>query len=149
MKPCCASGDQPMNTKEIIEKQKKYLFSCVATYYDEIRPELGMIRETAETLLFLTVPPVPGSWGSLPVRLGLTLGPTRWAYFGIAATALGLLPPWARRLYGGPGWVTTDLAAQLSVRGLRLLLNALPRNVRMGPMQREALRRTQALLAVA
>ena len=24
-----------MNTKEIIEKQKKYLFSCVATYYDE------------------------------------------------------------------------------------------------------------------
>jgi 4-aminobutyrate aminotransferase-like enzyme len=24
-----------MNKKEIIEKQKKYLFSCVATYYDE------------------------------------------------------------------------------------------------------------------
>lgn len=30
-----APAKDPMNKKEILEKQKKYLFSCVSTYYDE------------------------------------------------------------------------------------------------------------------
>ncbi|GAA4931706.1 oxygenase MpaB family protein [Actinoplanes utahensis] len=117
----------------------------VAAYYAGIRPELGLTRDSAETALFLTVPPVPEHWGALPLRLGLTLGPTRWAYLGIAATAAGLLPSWARKMYGGPGWPTTDLAADLSVRGLRALiagiLAALPQQYRMSPLHRAALER--------
>ena len=113
----------------------------VAAYYDDIRPQLQLTRAGADTMLFLTVPPVPDDWGPLAVRLGLTLGPTRWAYFGIAGTALALLPPWARKLYGGLGWSSTDVSADLSVRGLRLLLSAVPRRYRISPMRQEALDR--------
>jgi uncharacterized protein (DUF2236 family) len=114
----------------------------VAEYYANVQPELALTRDSADTMLFLTVPPVPRSWG-LPAlaRLGLSLGPTRWAYFGIAATALGLLPPWARKLYGGLGWATTDVSADLSVRGLRLVLAALPKKLREGPMRAAAVER--------
>jgi uncharacterized protein (DUF2236 family) len=113
----------------------------VAAYYEEIRPELQLSKDGADTMLFLTVPPVPDDWGPRAFRLGLTLGPTRWVYFGIAGTALALLPPWARKLYGGLGWSSTDVSADLSVRGLRLLLSALPRRYRVSPMRLEALER--------
>ncbi|BFU42218.1 oxygenase MpaB family protein [Krasilnikovia sp. MM14-A1004] len=116
-----------------------------AAYYAAIQPELGLTRDSAETGLFLTVPPVPDDWGSRAVRLGLTLGPTRWAYLGIAATAFGLLPPWARRMYGGLGWPTTDLTAALSVRSMRLLLGAVlatvPSRYRSASMRQAALTR--------
>lgn len=106
----------------------------VEAYYREVRPQLRMTREAAETALFLTVPPIP--WKvSLPVRLGLTLGPPRWAYLGLATTALGLLPAWARRLYGGLGLPTTALSADLGVRTLRLALTAVPRHLLIGPIQ--------------
>jgi uncharacterized protein (DUF2236 family) len=117
----------------------------VEAYYDMMRPELGVTREAAETALFLTVPPVPDSWGGRPLRLGLTLGPTRWAYFGIAGTALALLPPWARKMYGGLGWPTTDLTADLSVRSMRLLLKTViagvPKRYKVAPMRQAALER--------
>jgi uncharacterized protein (DUF2236 family) len=117
----------------------------VAAYYAAMRPELSLTRDSAETALFLTVPPVPDSWGNRAVRLGLTLGPTRWAYFGIAGTAIGLLPAWARKMYGGLGWPTTDLTAELSVRSMRLLLKtviaAAPRRYKVAPMRRAALER--------
>ncbi|GAB1694584.1 oxygenase MpaB family protein [Krasilnikovia sp. M28-CT-15] len=116
-----------------------------AEYYAAIQPELMLTRDSAETGLFLTVPPVPDDWGSRALRLGLTLGPTRWAYLGIAATAFGLLPPWARRMYGGLGWPTTDLSAGLSVRTMRLLigaaLTARPIRYRVMPMRQAALAR--------
>jgi uncharacterized protein (DUF2236 family) len=118
----------------------------VAAYYEQMLPELGLTRDGAETALFLTVPPVPGNWGNRAIRLGLTLGPTRWAYFGIAGTAIALLPPWARRLYGGLGWPTTDVTANLSVRGMRLLiasvLATLPRRYQVSPVRQSALSRT-------
>ncbi|WP_328462557.1 DUF2236 domain-containing protein [Actinoplanes sp. NBC_00393] len=117
----------------------------VADYYAGLRPELGLTRDSAETALFLTVPPVPATWGSRALRLGLTLGPPRWAYLGIAGTAIGLLPPWARKMYGGLGWPTTDLAASLSARGLRALiatiLSTLPKQYRVAPMRQAALER--------
>ncbi|WP_406107144.1 oxygenase MpaB family protein [Micromonospora globbae] len=112
----------------------------VADYYASVRPELRMTREAAETALFLTAPPLPWKL-RLPVRLGLTLGPPRWAYFGVAATALGLLPAWARRMYGGLGLPTTALSADLTVRGLRLALAALPQRCRAGPIQQAAMER--------
>jgi uncharacterized protein (DUF2236 family) len=117
----------------------------MASYFEAIRPELGLTRDSVETALFLTVPPVPESWGSRPVRLGLTLGPTRWAYFGIAGTAFALLPPWARRMYGGLGLPTTDVSADLSLRGMRLLLRgliaAVPQRYKVAPMRQAALKR--------
>jgi uncharacterized protein (DUF2236 family) len=117
----------------------------VAEYYERIRPELALSKDGADTMFFLTVPPVPDDWGPRALRLGLTLGPTRWAYFGVAGTALALLPAWARKLYGGLGWASTDVSADLSVRGLRLLLSALPRKYRLNPLRVQAVERaTQA-----
>ncbi|MGW4941271.1 oxygenase MpaB family protein [Actinoplanes sp. NPDC004185] len=117
----------------------------VATYYEEMRPQLGITREAAETALFLTVPPLPDFWGNRALRLTMNLGPARWAYFGVAGTAVALLPGWARKMYGGLGLPTTDLSADLSVRGLRLLLSALlttvPEQYKMAPQRRAALER--------
>ena len=117
----------------------------VAAYYEEIRPQLGITREAAETALFLTVPPLPDFWGNRALRVGLHFGPPRWAYFGVAGTALALLPPWARKMYGGLGLPTTDLSANLSVRGWRLLISALlaaaPEQYKVDPMRRTALER--------
>jgi uncharacterized protein (DUF2236 family) len=117
----------------------------VAAYYEAMQPDLGLTRDSAEAALFLTVPPVPDGWGGRPPRLGLTLGPTRWAYLGVAGTAFALLPPWARRMYGGLGWPTTDVTAGLSVRSMRLLLNAIiaavPKRYKVAPMRQAALER--------
>ncbi|MFI7332240.1 oxygenase MpaB family protein [Micromonospora aurantiaca (nom. illeg.)] len=118
----------------------------VADYYRDVRPRLRMTREAAETALFLTAPPIPWKL-SLPARVGLNLGPPRWAYFGIAATALGMLPPWALRLYGGLGLPTTALSADLSARALRLALAAVPRRYREGPLQQAAKERAARLTA--
>ena len=96
----------------------------VDRYYREIRPGLGLTRESADAAVFLTVPP-------LPYRLGLT--PLRLVYTGIAGLAVGLLPPWARRLYGLPGLPSTDLTAHLSVRALRRLLALIPRSLVTAP----------------
>ncbi len=120
----------------------------VADYYEAMRPELSLTRDSAETAFFLTVPPMPHIWNNKALRLGLTLGPARWAYFGVAGTAMALLPPWARRLYGGPGWPTTDVTADLSVRGMRLLLSSvlatLPRRYQVSPERQAALARIGA-----
>jgi uncharacterized protein (DUF2236 family) len=117
----------------------------VAAYYEAMRPELRMTKDSADTALFLTVPPVPENWGSRALRMGLTLGPTRAAYFGIAGTAFALLPPWARKMYGGLGWSTTDVSADLSIRGMRLLLKAViaavPQRYKVAPMRQAALER--------
>ncbi|MET9302334.1 oxygenase MpaB family protein [Micromonospora aurantiaca] len=118
----------------------------VADYYRDVRPQLRMTREAAETAVFLTAPPIPWKL-SLPARVGLNLGPPRWAYFGIAATALGMLPPWALRLYGGLGLPTTALSADLSARALRLALTAVPRRYREGPLQQAAKERAARLTA--
>ncbi|MEO3778549.1 oxygenase MpaB family protein [Micromonospora sp. B11E3] len=118
----------------------------VAGYYRRIRPELRLTREAAETALFLTAPPLPWKL-SLPARLGLNLGPARWAYLGVAGTAFALLPAWARRRYGGLGLPVTELSADLTVRALRLTLAALPRRWREGPLQQAA--KERARLATA
>jgi uncharacterized protein (DUF2236 family) len=120
----------------------------VADYYESMQPALSLTKDSVETALFLTVPPMPEISKSRALRLGLTLGPARWAYFGVAGTAVALLPPWARRLYGGLGWPTTDLTANLSVRGMRLLLSTLlatlPQRYRVSPERRAALERVRA-----
>ncbi|MGX4656757.1 oxygenase MpaB family protein [Micromonospora sp. SCSIO 07396] len=118
----------------------------VADYYRTVRPELRMTTAAAETALFLTAPPIPWKL-SRPARLGLSLGPPRWAYFGVAGTALGMLPPWALRLYGGLGLPTTAFSADLSIRTLRLALMALPRTWRESPIRQTAKDRAGRLTA--
>jgi uncharacterized protein (DUF2236 family) len=107
----------------------------IAAYNDDVRPQLAMTKEAAESALFLTAPPMPYKLGFTPVRL---------AWFGIASTAVGLLPSWARRLYGLPGLPTTDPAATLSARTLRLALRALPDRALHGPIYSAAMRRAAA-----
>jgi uncharacterized protein (DUF2236 family) len=104
-------------------------------YYASIQPELAMTKEAAESALFLSAPP-------LPYRLGFT--PVRLAWFGVAATAVGLLPAWARRLYGLPGLPTTGPVADLSARGLRWALKAIPESKLRGPLYTAALERAAA-----
>ena len=104
----------------------------VAAYYDDVRPSLAMTKEAAESALFLSAPP-------MPYKLGLT--PVRLAWFGIAGTAVGLLPSWARRLYGLPGLPTTGPTAALSARTLRLALRTLPEKAVRGPIYRRAMQR--------
>lgn len=104
----------------------------VDEYYRRVQPELRMTKEAAETFLFLSAPPLP--W-----RLGLT--PVRLVYFGVAATAFALLPAWARRKYGALGLPAADLPADLSTRGIRMVLNALPRKYFYSPVHQDALKR--------
>ncbi len=108
----------------------------VEEYYREMLPHLRMTKDAAESLLFLTAPPMP--WG-----LGYT--PVRAAWLGLAALAVGLLPPWARKLYGLPGLPTTDMTASLSTRALRLTLRALPRRLFEGPLYKAAQQRARRL----
>ncbi|HET8682098.1 MAG TPA: oxygenase MpaB family protein [Micromonosporaceae bacterium] len=112
----------------------------VDEFYREIRPQLRITTPAADSALFLTHPPMP--W-----RLGLT--PVRLAWYGIAATAVGLLPPWARRLYGLPGLATTDLTVSASVRTLRLALAVLPHRFYEGPRYQAAIARAARLAATA
>ena len=91
-----------------------------------------MTTEAAESALFLSAPP-------MPYRLGFT--PVRLAWFGLAAVAVGLLPTWARRLYGLPGLPTTGPAAALSARSLRLALKAIPDKALRGPIYEAAMAR--------
>lgn len=108
----------------------------VAEYYAGVRSELRMSKAGAETFLFLSHPPLPWHLGLTPVRL---------AYAGIAATAFSLLPPWARRMYGALGLPLADVSADISVRGLRLLLAALPKRYRTGPIHKGAMERAARL----
>jgi uncharacterized protein (DUF2236 family) len=116
----------------------------VTTYFRQVRPQLRMTRDAANTLFFLATPPPPwraeGGW--LRAAVGWAGGPPfRLASFGAAAAAFSLLPPWARRLYGGLGLPTTDLTASLSARTIRLALNALPHRVYESPVHRAAMAR--------
>jgi len=104
----------------------------VDAYYARTRPELAMTRDAAEVLVFLAAPPMP--WG-----LGFT--PVRAAYTAVAATAFALLPAWARRLYGVPGLPAAELTASMSVRALRIAVNAIPRRLYEGPIYKAAMAR--------
>ena len=123
----------------------------VEAYYRAVRPALKRPPEAADTLFFLATPPPPWraprarptGWRRGALEL-LGLAPFRLAMLGVAGTALALLPPWARRLYGGLGLPVTDLSATMAARGLRLALNALPHRLYEGPIYQAAMARAAA-----
>lgn len=107
---------------------------AVEDYYRSVRPELALTRDSAAAAMFLSAPPLPWLLGLSPVRL---------AWLGLAGIAVGLLPPWARRIYGLPGVPTTDPLATVSARAIRLALRAIPEKVFRGPIYNAAMIRAE------
>lgn len=105
----------------------------LASYVDGVRPRLRVTAAAAEGAIWGFVPPMP-LWVSV-------LTPARPAWVGLVSVAAGLLPRWARRLYGLPGLPTTDLAATAAARALRQTLLVLPDRVGRNPARAEALAR--------
>jgi len=109
---------------------------AIEDYYRSVRPELRVSSVARRNVLWGAVPPMP-----LWVR---TVTPARPLWATLVATAAGLLPPWARRLYGLPGLPTTDWAATAAARGVRSALGALPERWVGNPGRRAALERLGA-----
>lgn len=112
----------------------------VAAYYREVRPQLGLSADGIAAARFLTAPPMPYALGYTPLRL---------VYLSGAALAVGLLPAWARRLYGLAGLPLTDLSSSISVRALRAAVALLPERFSQGPVFRAAIARADAARAAA
>ncbi|WP_432834755.1 oxygenase MpaB family protein [Dactylosporangium sp. CA-092794] len=106
--------------------------AAVTDYYARMRPSLELTVDSAATGLFLTVPPLP--WG-----LGLT--PVRGVSFGVSALAIGLLPGWARRLYGLPGLGVTDRVASVNALILGRLMRSVPIEWIESPARKRAMER--------
>jgi len=105
---------------------------AVAAYYDEMRPKLELTVDSAATGLFLTLPPLP---------FGLGMTPVRGAAFGVSALAIGLLPGWARKLYGLPGLAGADRLASVNARVLGRLLRSIPIEWIESPARKDAMKR--------
>ncbi|MCD0480888.1 DUF2236 domain-containing protein [Streptacidiphilus sp. ASG 303] len=105
-------------------------------YFRQVRRDLLLTPAAREAARFALAPPFP-AW----VRYAT---PARPAWAGLTGLAFALLPDWARRMYGLPGWRATGVVARAQVRALRTALLALPRATREGPHLREARRRLEA-----
>jgi uncharacterized protein (DUF2236 family) len=99
--------------------------AAVTEYFEAMQSELRLTPAARDAARLVVVPPMP-AWVQLatPARIGWT---------GVAALAVGLLPAWARRLYGLPGLPVTNVAARGAVRVLALSLRAVPDRFRDGP----------------
>lgn len=105
----------------------------IADYYRQVHPELRVTSVARRNVLWGFAPPMP--------RRVALLTPARPAWAGLVGIAAGMLPPWARRLYGLPALPTTDLAASLSGRAVRQAVRTLPERWWGSPAQRAALQR--------
>jgi uncharacterized protein (DUF2236 family) len=102
-------------------------------YYEQVRPALRVTTVARRNALWGLAPPMP--WW---LQVATPARPT-WA--ALVATAAGLLPRWARRLYGLPGLPTTDLTAEITARALRQALLVLPDRWVENPARADAVRR--------
>ena len=105
----------------------------IAVYYEGIRPSLRVTSQARAAALWGFAPSMP-RWVELAT-------PARPAWASLVAVSAGLLPRWARRLYGLPGLPTSDLAATVTGRAVRQLALTLPTAVRRSPAQRAAFAR--------
>ncbi|MBW0088527.1 DUF2236 domain-containing protein [Pseudonocardia sp. KRD-184] len=96
----------------------------VDAYFAAVRPELvasPVARRAARRLAFAPIPrrlplPVPvGSLGEMAASVALA----RPAWTTVAAVAIGLLPPWAKQLYGVPRPPGSGLVTTASLGALR------------------------------
>lgn len=105
----------------------------MASYFRRVRPGLRAGPDARRAARFVLAPPMPAR-----VRW---LTPAALGWGALATLSAGLLPAWARRLYGLPGLPPGDVAAVTALRALRLGLLAVPAPVRQGPHRRQALAR--------
>jgi uncharacterized protein (DUF2236 family) len=113
----------------------------LAAYFRRIRPQLRITPEARRAATFVLVPPMP-LWTQLAT-------PARPAWAGIASLSLGMLPRWAKSMYGprlaGLGMLPgAELATTAAGRALRSTLMALPADRREGPHLKAARRRLDA-----
>lgn len=99
----------------------------LAAYFEQIRPELRVTAEARGALRFVLFPPMP-----------VVAWPAKPAWAGLATVAVGLLPRWARHLYGLPNLPTTGVAAAATARAFRAATLRLPRALREGPALKAA-----------
>ena len=98
----------------------------LATYFEEIRPELAVTPAARDAYRLILVPPMK-RW----VRY---LTPAQPAWGGLASLAVALLPSWARRMVSLPGLALTDAAATAGVRAFRQTMLLLPQRARRSPI---------------
>lgn len=103
----------------------------IAQYYRDVRPQLRVTAVARRNVLWGFAPPMP-RWVALAT-------PARPTWAALVAVAAGMLPRWARRLYGLPALPTTDLAATVGARVVRSAVLAVPGRWRQGPAHRAAL----------
>ena len=108
----------------------------IQEYYAAVRPQLRVTALARRNALWGFAPPMP-TWVSLAT-------PARPAWATLVAVSAGMLPRWARRLYGLPGLPTTDLTATLAGHLIRQGLMALPQSWIEGPAKRSARERLTA-----
>lgn len=108
----------------------------IQEYYAAVRPQLRVTALARRNALWGFAPPMP-TWVSLAT-------PARPAWATLVAVSAGMLPRWARRLYGLPGLPTTDLTATLAGRLIRQGLMVLPEAWIEGPAKRAARERLSA-----
>lgn len=102
-------------------------------YLEKMRPQLRLTQDAIDGVRYVIAPPISARPELIiPARLGWT---------ALSGLAVGLLPRWARRMYGLPGLPAVDLANALALRTLRLSVSALPRTVRQSPAHKAALAR--------
>ncbi|MER8184486.1 oxygenase MpaB family protein [Kitasatospora sp. NPDC094015] len=107
-------------------------------YLVSVRPLLRVTPAARDAMRFALVPPLHG-WA-------LLASPLRPAWAALVGCAVGLLPPWARRMYGLPGWPATDCLATAQARLFRQAALGLPRSWREGPHLAAARRRYDPVL---
>jgi uncharacterized protein (DUF2236 family) len=106
-------------------------------FFAEIRPRLEGTTEAREAARVVILPP-------LPVRRRFVL-PARLGWTTVSSLAVGLLPSWARRMYGLPPLPGVSLTAAAGLRALRGASRTLPAQYREGPLYRQAKARVAAL----
>lgn len=108
----------------------------LAEYMHDIRTVLALTEPARAGIWTLANPPMAG-WVKL-------LTPARAGWASLAGLAVGLLPAWARQMYGMPGLPLTDVAATAGLRALRTTARALPDRWRDNPAVRAARARVAA-----
>ncbi|MFE3880454.1 oxygenase MpaB family protein [Kitasatospora sp. NPDC059146] len=103
------------------------------SYMTAVRPVLRATPAAREAMRFAALPPLHG-WALLATPLC-----PAWAT--LVGCAIGLLPSWARRMYGLPGWPATDHLATMQAKLLRQTALRLPSSWREGPHLTAARRR--------
>ncbi|HEY0506941.1 MAG TPA: oxygenase MpaB family protein [Blastococcus sp.] len=95
-------------------------------YFARLRPSLAVTPAARDAYRLIMLPPMP-TW----VRY---LTPAQPAWGGLAALAVALLPPWARRMYSLPGLGLTDAAAGAALKAFRQTLLRLPQRAQRSPI---------------